>query len=81
MQYILDTEFEGISIDTVYVDESVGLNFRIELNFNKTEIAQRYEKCFNTNEAKLIHNNTGPDGLNIIDKRPDELILSLSIAL
>lgn len=79
MQYILVTEFEGINVDKVCFNESVGLNFGIELNFNKTEITQMYEKCFNTNEAKLTHNNRGPDGVNIIDKRPDELILSIAL--
>ena len=81
LQYILDTEFEGISIDNVEDDFSVGLNFGIGLNFNKIGIDLRYERGFNNNEATFIDNNLGSDVTSRIDTRPDQLILSLSIAL
>ena len=81
LQYILDTEFDGINIDNVEDDFSVGLNFGIGLNFNKIGIDLRYERGFNDNEATFIDNNIGPDALSRIDTRPDQLILSLSIAL
>ncbi|WP_449658183.1 porin family protein [Winogradskyella ursingii] len=81
LQYILDTEFEGIDVDNVEEDFSVGLNFGIGLNFNKIGIDLRYERGFNDNEATFINNNFGPDTVSRIDTRPDQLILSLSIAL
>lgn len=79
LQYILDTEFDGISINDVEDDFSVGLNFGIGLDFNKIGIDLRYERGFNDNEATFIGNN----GINVsrLDTRPDQLILSLSIAL
>lgn len=80
LQYILDTEFEGIDIDNVEDDFSVGLNFGIGLNFNKIGIDLRYERGFNDNEATFINNNITTD-LSRIDTRPNQLILSLSIAL
>ncbi|GAA4242923.1 porin family protein [Winogradskyella damuponensis] len=80
-QYILDTEFEGISIDNVNDDFSVGLNFGIGVNFNKIGIDLRYERGFNTNEATFINNNIGAGAVSRIDTRPDQLILSLSIGL
>jgi hypothetical protein len=80
-QYILDTDFEGINIDNVEDDFSVGLNFGIGLNLNKIGIDLRYERGFSNNEATFIGNNLGEGALSRIDTRPDQLILSLSIAL
>ena len=77
-QYILDTEFNGINIDDVENDFSVGLNFGIGVNFNNIGIDLRYERGFSANEATFINNNIG---VSRIDTRPDQLILSLSIAL
>lgn len=79
LQYILDTEFEGITIDNVEEDFSVGLNFGIALNFKKLGIDLRYERGFSENEATFIGNN----GINVdrLDTRPDQLILSLSLLL
>lgn len=80
-QYILDTEFDGINIDNVENDFSVGLNFGIGVNFNKIGIDLRYERGFSDNEATFINNTIGSTTLSRIDTRPDQLILSLSIAL
>ena len=79
LQYILDTEFDGISISDVDNDFSVGLNFGIGLNLGKIGIDLRYERGFSDNEATFIGNN----GINIsrLDTRPDQLIMSLSVAL
>jgi len=78
-QYILDTEFEGTSINNIENDFSVGLNFGIGLNFNKFGIDLRYERGFSDNEANfLINNNVDPSRL---DTRPDQLILSVSVGL
>ncbi|WP_299548407.1 outer membrane beta-barrel protein [Seonamhaeicola sp.] len=78
-QYILDSEFDGISINNIENDFSVGLNFGIGLNLNKVGIDVRYERGFNNNEATFLQNNNiNPDRL---DTRPDQLILSLSLIL
>ncbi|MEP3836204.1 MAG: outer membrane beta-barrel protein [Algibacter sp.] len=79
LQYILDTEFDGIAIDNVEEDFSVGLNFGIGLNFKKLGIDLRYERGFSENEATFLGNN----GANVdrLDTRPDQLILSLSLLL
>jgi hypothetical protein len=81
LQYILDTDFEGIDVNNVEDDFSVGLNFGIGLNFNKVGIDLRYERGFSDNEATFINNNLGAGTASRIDTRPDQLILSLSIAL
>ncbi|WP_372755811.1 outer membrane beta-barrel protein [Mariniflexile sp.] len=79
LQYILDTEFDGISISEVKDEFSVGLNFGIGLNFNKVGIDVRYERGFSDNEATFIGNNGV--GTSRLDTRPEQLILSLSLIL
>jgi hypothetical protein len=81
LQYILDTEFDGIDIDSVKDDFSIGLNFGIALNLNRIGIDLRYERGFSDNEATFIGNNIGQTTVSRIDTRPDQLILSLSFAL
>jgi len=79
-QYILDSEFDNISIDEVENDFSVGFNFGIGLNIDKIGIDLRYERGFNDNEARFIENNI-TSNLSRLDTRPDQLILSLSLIL
>ena len=79
LQYILDTEFDGIAINNVEDEFSVGLNFGIGINFKKLGIDLRYERGFSDNEATFIGNNGG--SIDRLDTRPDQLILSLSILL
>ena len=82
LQYILDSGdgFDGISINSIENDFSVGLNFGAAINFNKFAIDLRYERGLSNNEATFLDNN-GIDINNRLDTRPDQLILSLSIAL
>ena len=80
-QYILDSEFDNISINNIENDFSVGLNFGIGLNFKKLGIDLRYERGFNDNEAKFINTNIGPSTESRLDTRADQLILSLSLLL
>lgn len=81
LQYILNTEFDGIDINDIENDFSVGLNFGISLNLKKVGIDLRYERGFSNNEAIFIDNNLGNTVVSRIDTRPDQLILSLSVAL
>ena len=79
-QYILDSEYDGISINDIENDFTLGLNFGIGLNFKRLGLDLRYERGFSDNEAKFFLNNisSNPDRL---DTRPDQLILSLSFIL
>jgi len=78
-QYILDSEFDNISINNIENDFSVGLNFGIALNLKKIGIDLRYERGFSNNEANFLSNN----GIETsrLDTRPDQLILGLSLIL
>ncbi|MDO5977317.1 outer membrane beta-barrel protein [Flavivirga spongiicola] len=79
LQYILDSEFDGISINNIKNDFSVGLNFGIGFNLNKIGIDVRYERGFSKNEATFLNNNNV--NTSRLDTRPDQLILSLSVIL
>lgn len=78
-QYILDSEFDGVTINDVKNDFTVGLNFGVGLNFNKLGIDLRYERGFSDNEATFINSNVNTN--DRLDTRPDQLILSLSLML
>ena len=79
LQYIIDTDFDGIAINEVENDFTVGLNFGVGVSISKVGIDLRYERGFSENEATFIGNN----GLDVsrIDTRPDQLILSVSFIL
>ncbi|MDX1277433.1 porin family protein [Oceanihabitans sediminis] len=79
LQYILDSEFDGVTIDDVEKDFTVGLNFGIGVNINKIGIDLRYERGFDDNEATFVNEN-GLDASRI-DTRPEQLILSISLLL
>lgn len=79
LQYILDSDFEGTAVDNIENDFSIGLNFGIGINLNKIGVDLRYERGFSNNEALFLNNN-GVD-TSRLDTRPDQLILSLSVAL
>lgn len=78
-QYILDSDFSGISINDIEKDFSVGLNFGVGINFKKLGIDLRYERGLSKNEATFIKENI--INTSRIDTRPSQLILSLSLLL
>lgn len=80
-QYILDTEYDGITIDDVENDFTVGLNIGAGLNLGKLGIDLRYERGFSDNEATFINTNITTVGTSRIDTRPDQIILSLSLKI
>ena len=78
LQYILDTDFDGISVNNVKNEFSVGLNFGVGVTLNKIGVDIRYERGLSENEAGFIGNN---EVQSRIDTRPDQLILSVSLLL
>lgn len=79
-QYILDSEFSGITINDIDNEFSAGLNFGVAFNLKKLGIDLRYERGFSENEATFINANI-INTENRIDTRPSKLILSLSFIL
>ncbi len=82
-QYILDTEYDGITISDIKNDFTVGLNIGAGINLGKLGIDLRYERGFSDNEARFINTNIipNPSTNDRIDTRPDQLILSFSLKL
>ncbi|MDG1572521.1 outer membrane beta-barrel protein [Robiginitalea sp. M366] len=80
-QVILDTEFDGISINDVENDFTVGLNLGAGINLGKLGIDLRYERGFSENEARFINTNITQVSDSRVDTRPDQLILSFSLKL
>ncbi len=80
-QYILNTEFDGIDIDDVENDFTVGINIGAGVNLGKLGVDVRYERGFSNNEAEFINTNITSVGRSRIDTRPDQLIVSLSLKL
>jgi len=78
-QYILNSEFDDISIKEIDNDISVGLNFGAAINFNKFGVDLRYERGFSQNEARFLSNNN--IDISRLDTRPEQLILSVSVVL
>lgn len=80
LQYILESDYNNISIENIKSDFTVGLNFGVGITINKIGVDLRYERGFSKNEGTFIENNTSllPSR---IDTRPDQLILSLSLLL
>ncbi len=79
-QYILDSEFDNLNVDSIENDFSVGFNFGIGINFESFGIDLRYERGFSDNEASFIDNNN-LISMDRLDTRPEQLILSLSIKI
>lgn len=78
-QYIIDSEFDGISINDIENDFSVGLNFGAAINFDAFSVDLRYERGFSNNEARFLNNNN--IDTSRLDTRPDQIILSLSVVM
>jgi len=80
-QYILDSEFEGISGENIEKDFTVGLNIGAGVNLGKFGVDIRYERGFSSNETDFINNNITTVEPDRIDTRPDQIIISLSVKL
>ncbi len=80
-QYILNQKFDGITIDDVENDFTVGLHIGAGVNLGNIGIDLRYERGFSENEARFINSNITSVPESRIDTRPDQIILSLSINL
>lgn len=80
-QYITNTKFDGVTIDDVENDFTVGLNVGAGVNFGKLGIDVRYERGFSDNEITFINSNLTSLSGDRVDTRPDQIIVSLSLKL
>jgi len=80
-QYILDTEYDGITLGDVKNDFTVGLNVGAAIALGKLGVDLRYERGFGDNEAEFLDSNGIITSGSRIDTRPDQFILSVSLNL
>lgn len=80
-EYILNSKFDGVTIDDIENDFTVGLNIGAGLNLGKLGIDVRYERGFNQNELNFINSNITTLNGDRVDTRPDQIIVSLSLKL
>lgn len=79
-QYTLKNDLEGVEIDDVESDFTVGLNAGAGVNIGKLGFDVRYERGFSENEANFIGNNI-TDVSGRVDSRPSQVIFSVSLKL
>ena len=79
-QYTLDNDLDGLSIDNVENEFSIGYHAGIGVNLGKLGIDIRYEGAFSENEATFISNNI-TDISGRVDSRPSQVIFGLSLKL
>ncbi|TYB79614.1 outer membrane beta-barrel protein [Bizionia myxarmorum] len=80
LQYIVETDFDGITADKLENDFTLGLNFGIGFSLKKIGFDLRYERGFSENEVTFATNNNAVN-IGRIDTRPDQLIFSISLLL
>lgn len=81
IQYITDHDFEGISFGKVENEFTVGVQFGAGLQFGGIGLDVRYERGFTENEAEVLDFDNTLGGVQRIDARPNQFIVSLSVNL
>ncbi len=78
-QYILENDFDGVTIGDVENEFTVGAQFGAGLQLGRIGLDVRYERGLSENEAEVVELNT--NGLNRVDSRPSQIIFALSLDL
>lgn len=80
-QLTLNTDYDDAELSDVKNDITVGLNVGLGVSLGRLGVDVRYERGFSDNEASFINSNITELSNGSIDTRPDQIILSLSVAL
>ena len=80
-QYILNSEFDGIKIEDIESDFTVGIHIGLGVNLGPLGVDLRYERGLSSNEASFINSNIITLSESRIDTRSDQVILSLSFKI
>lgn len=78
-QYILNSKFDGIKLEDIKSDFTVGIHIGVGVNLGPIGVDLRYERGLSSNEASFINSNIITLPESRIDTRSDQVILSLSI--
>ena len=79
LQYVLSSEFAGVSTASSLKDITVGANIGLGVSLNKINIDLRYERGLTEKEMRFLTQKVYKEAR--IDTRQDQLILSLLIEL
>lgn len=79
LQYVLSSEFAGVSTASSLKDITVGANIGLGVSLNKINIDLRYERGITEKEMRFLTQKVYKEAR--IDTRQDQLILSLLIEL
>ncbi len=79
-QYTLQNDLDGLSVNDVESDFTVGLHLGVGVNLGNIGIDVRYERGFSENEANFIGNNV-TDITGRVDARPEQIIFGVSLKL
>tara|TARA_R110002012_G_scaffold19465_9_gene70317 strand:- start:14136 stop:14747 length:612 start_codon:yes stop_codon:yes gene_type:complete len=79
-QYTLKNDLEGLTVEDVENDFTVGLNAGVGVNLGNLGLDVRYERGFSENEAEIIGDNI-TDVSGRVDSRPSQIIFALSLKL
>ena len=79
IQYVLSSEFAGVSTASSLKDITVGANIGLGVSLNKINIDLRYERGLTEKEMRFLTQKVYKEAR--IDTRQDQLILSLLIEL
>lgn len=80
LQYILQNDFEGVTLGDVENEFTVGAQFGVGIKLGSVGLDVRYERSLKENEARVL-DLSGGNGLQRVDTRPNQLIFSLSLSL
>lgn len=80
LQYILENDFDGVSLGDVENEFTIGAQFGIGIKLRGVGLDVRYERALKENEARVL-DLSGGEGLRRVDTRPNQLIFSLSVKL
>lgn len=80
LQYILENDFEGVSLGDIENEFTIGAQFGAGVQFGGFGVDVRYERGLKENEATVLDLDN-PEGLQRVDARPSQIIFSLSLNL
>ncbi|MFD0978012.1 outer membrane beta-barrel protein [Salinimicrobium gaetbulicola] len=79
-QYILENDFDGVTIGDVENEFTLGAQFGAGLQLGRFGLDVRYERGLTENEAQVLDLNN-PNGLKRVDSRPNQIIFAVSLDL
>lgn len=80
LQYILENDLEGVTLEDVENEFTVGAQFGAGVQFGGIGLDVRYERGLTENQAEVLDLDNS-SGVQRVDSRPSQIIFSLSLNL